>query len=89
MVLFVCKLLYRASFLICNGKLQYAVGAIAGFDLAHARQCKIELHNLDADTLVQLHEQWALKPGIYINQKHIADSETLFCGWWGHTKDTH
>jgi kynureninase len=73
----------------------HAVGAIAGFDLAHAAgNVKLELHNWDADfacwcSYKYLNSGPGGVSGIYINQKHIADSSIpRFAGWWGHTKDT-
>ncbi|MBP6022357.1 kynureninase [Ferruginibacter sp.] len=73
----------------------HAVGAIAGFDLAHAAgNVKLELHNWNADfacwcSYKYLNSGPGGVSGIYINQKHIADSSIpRFAGWWGHTKDT-
>jgi kynureninase len=73
----------------------HAVGAIAGFDLAHAAgNVKLELHNWDADfacwcSYKYLNSGPGGVSGIYINQKHITDSSIpRFAGWWGHTKDT-
>lgn len=73
----------------------HSVGAIAGFDLAHAAgNVKLELHNWDADfacwcSYKYLNSGPGGVSGIYINQKHIADSSIpRFAGWWGHTKDT-
>jgi kynureninase len=73
----------------------HTVGAIAGFDLAHAAgNVKLELHNWDADfacwcSYKYLNSGPGGVSGIYINQKHIADTSIpRFAGWWGHTKDT-
>lgn len=73
----------------------HAIGAIAGFDLAHAAgNVKLELHNWDADfacwcSYKYLNSGPGGVSGIYINQKHITDSSIpRFAGWWGHTKDT-
>jgi kynureninase len=73
----------------------HAVGAIAGFDLAHAAgNVKLELHNCDADfacwcSYKYLNSGPGGVSGAYINQKHIPDSSIpRFAGWWGHTKDT-
>jgi kynureninase len=73
----------------------HAVGAIAGFDLAHAAgNVELRLHDWDADfacwcSYKYLNSGPGGVSGIYINQKHIADkSIPRFAGWWGHTKDT-
>ena len=73
----------------------HAVGAIAGFDLAHAAgNVKLQLHDWDADfacwcSYKYLNSGPGGVSGIYIHQKHIADkSIPRFAGWWGHTKDT-
>jgi len=73
----------------------HAVGAIAGFDLAHAiGNVKLRLHDWNADfacwcSYKYLNSGPGGVSGIYINQKHIADKNIpRFAGWWGHTKDT-
>ncbi|MGG9960588.1 kynureninase [Ferruginibacter sp. SUN106] len=73
----------------------HAVGAIAGFDLAHAAgNVELQLHNWNADfacwcSYKYLNSGPGGVSGIYINQKHIADTSIpRFAGWWGHTKDT-
>ncbi|MGF2413848.1 MAG: kynureninase, partial [Ferruginibacter sp.] len=73
----------------------HAVGAIAGFDLAHAAgNVKLELHDWEADfacwcSYKYLNSGPGGVSGIYIHQKHIADSSLpRFAGWWGHTKDS-
>jgi len=73
----------------------HAVDAIAGFDLAHAAgNVKLELHNWNADfacwcSYKYLNSGPGGVSGIYIHQKHIADTSIpRFAGWWGHTKDT-
>ncbi len=72
----------------------HAVGAIAGFDLAHAiGNVELRLHNWNADfacwcSYKYLNSGPGGVSGIYINQKHIADKNIpRFAGWWGHTKD--
>ena len=73
----------------------HAVGAIAGFDLAHAAgNVKLQLHDWNADfagwcSYKYLNSGPGGVSGIYIHQKHIADTSIpRFAGWWGHTKDT-
>ena len=73
----------------------HAVGAIAGFDLAHAAgNVALDLHNWNADfgcwcSYKYLNSGPGGVSGIYIHQKHIANATIpRFAGWWGHTKDT-
>ena len=71
------------------------IGAIAGFDLAHAAgNVGLRLHDWDADfacwcSYKYLNSGPGGVSGIYIHQKHITDTTIpRFAGWWGHTKDT-
>ena len=73
----------------------HAVGAIAGFDLAHAAgNVKLQLHDWNADfacwcSYKYLNSGPGGVSGIFIHQKHIANTSIpRFAGWWGHTKDT-
>lgn len=73
----------------------HSVGAIAGFDLAHAAgNVELHLHNWNVDfacwcSYKYLNSGPGGVAGIYINQKHIADTSIpRFAGWWGYTKDT-
>jgi len=73
----------------------HAMGAIAGFDLAHAAgNVKLQLHDWHVDfacwcSYKYLNSGPGGVSGIYIHQKHIADNSIpRFAGWWGHTKDT-
>jgi kynureninase len=73
----------------------HAIGAIAGFDLAHAAgNVELQLHNNNVDfacwcSYKYLNSGPGGVSGIYIYQKHIADKTIpRFAGWWGHTKDT-
>lgn len=73
----------------------HQVGAIAGFDLAHAAgNVELQLHQWNVDfacwcSYKYLNSGPGGVSGIYIHQKHIADkSIPRFAGWWGHTKDT-
>jgi kynureninase len=73
----------------------HAVGAIAGFDLAHAAgNVPLQLHDWNADfacwcSYKYLNSGPGGVSGIYINEKHLKDSNIpRFAGWWGHTKDT-
>ena len=73
----------------------HAVGAVAGFDLAHAAgNVKLQLHDWNIDfacwcSYKYLNSGPGGVSGIYIHQKHIANTNIpRFAGWWGHTKDT-
>jgi len=76
-------------------KAAQAVGAYAGFDLAHAvGNVELSLHNWDVDfacwcSYKYLNSGPGGVAGAYINQKHIADKNLpRFAGWWGYTKKT-
>ncbi len=73
----------------------HAVGAVAGFDLAHAAgNVELQLHDNNVDfacwcSYKYLNSGPGGVSGIYIHQKHIADTTIpRFAGWWGHTKTT-
>ncbi len=73
----------------------HAVGAYAGFDLAHAAgNVELHLHDWDADfacwcSYKYLNSGPGGVAGIYIHEKHIANKELpRFAGWWGYQKDT-
>jgi kynureninase len=73
----------------------HAVGANAGFDLAHAvGNVELELNKWDVDfacwcSYKYLNSGPGGVAGIYINEKHAANTELpRFAGWWGYTKET-
>jgi kynureninase len=73
----------------------HRVGAIAGFDLAHAAgNVALRLHDWAVDfacwcSYKYLNSGPGGVSGIYINEKHITDTSIpRFAGWWGHTKDS-
>jgi len=73
----------------------HEVGANAGFDLAHAAgNVELELHDWNVDfacwcSYKYLNSGPGGVAGIYINEKHAANTELpRFAGWWGYTKDT-
>lgn len=73
----------------------HAVGAYAGFDLAHAAgNVGLHLHDWGADfacwcSYKYLNSGPGGVAGIYINEKHIANKDlSRFAGWWGYKKDT-
>ena len=76
-------------------KATHAVGAICGFDLAHAAgNVALELHDWDVDFAVWCNYKYLnAGPGAigaaFINKKH-AENTSLdrMAGWWGYEKDT-
>ena len=73
----------------------HTVGAIVGFDLAHAAgNLKMELHNWDVDfacwcSYKYLNSGPGGVSGVYINERHVTDKNIpRFAGWWGHDKGT-
>ncbi len=73
----------------------HAVGAYAGFDLAHAAgNVELQLHDWNVDfacwcSYKYLNSGPGAVAGIYIHEKHAANTELpRFAGWWGYTKET-
>ncbi len=76
-------------------KAAHAVGAYAGFDLAHAAgNVELHLHDWNIDfacwcSYKYLNSGPGGVAGVYIHEKHIANKELpRFAGWWGYKKDT-
>ena len=74
-------------------KAAHKVGALAGFDLAHAAgNVKLKLHDWEVDfacwcSYKYLNSGPGGVAGIYINEKHTKNKSILrFAGWWGHDK---
>lgn len=72
-------------------KKAHEVGAIAGFDLAHAAgNIDLQLHDWDVDfaawcSYKYLNSGPGNVSGIYIHEKHCTNPETpRFSGWWGY-----
>ena len=72
----------------------HSVGAIAGFDLAHAAgNAYLQLHDWHVDfaawcSYKYLNSGPGNVSGIYIHEKHGLDPNTpRFAGWWGHKED--
>ena len=73
----------------------HAVGAYAGFDLAHAAgNVELQLHDWNADfacwcSYKYLNSGPGGVGGIYIHERHAANTGLpRFAGWWGYTKET-
>jgi len=76
-------------------KAAHSVGAICGFDLAHAAgNIELYLHDWSIDfacwcSYKYLNSGPGGVSGIFIHEKHIANKElNRFAGWWGYKKDT-
>lgn len=76
-------------------KAAHAVGAVAGFDLAHAAgNVPLELHDWDVDFAAWCSYKYLnSSPGnagaIFVHERHGSDPELpRFGGWWGHDKTT-
>lgn len=71
----------------------HAVGAICGFDLAHAiGNIELKLHDWDVDfaawcSYKYLNSGPGSVAGIYVHEKHASNPSTFrLAGWWGHDK---
>jgi kynureninase len=72
----------------------HAVGAIAGFDLAHATgNVNLQLHDWNVDFATwcgykYLNSSPGGVSGIFVHKRHANDSSIpRFAGWWGHDKE--
>ncbi len=72
----------------------HAVGAIAGFDLAHAfANAPLRLHDWDADFAVWCHYKYGNSgpgavAGAFVHERHGNGDHPRFAGWWGSDKTT-
>lgn len=73
----------------------HAVGAYAGFDLAHAAgNAELHMHDWNVDLACWCSYKYLNSgpggvAGAYIHEKHAANTELpRFAGWWGYTKAT-
>ena len=71
------------------------VGAIVGWDLAHAAgNIHLKLNEWNVDfaawcSYKYLNSSPGGVSGLYINEKHVKNTELIrFAGWWGHDKET-
>lgn len=76
-------------------KAAHEVGAIAGFDLAHAAgNIKLNLHDWNADFAAWCSYKYLNSgpggvSGIFVHEKHGNNPETpRFAGWWGYQEST-
>lgn len=76
-------------------KTAHNVGALAGFDLAHAvGNVPLKLHDWNVDFATWCSYKYLNSgpggvSGIYINEKHTKDKDIpRFAGWWGHEEKT-
>jgi kynureninase len=73
-------------------KAAHAVGAIAGFDLAHAAgNLHLKLHDWNVDfacwcSYKYLNSGPGSVAGVFVHQRHLGRDLPLFAGWWGHDK---
>jgi kynureninase len=70
----------------------HAVGAVAGFDLAHAAgNLHLMLHDWNVDfacwcSYKYLNSGPGSVAGAFVHQRHLGKDLPLFAGWWGHDK---
>ncbi len=71
----------------------HAVGALVGFDLAHAAgNIKLDLHNWNVDFAAWCSYKYMNSgpgnaSGCFVHEKHHHSNLPRFAGWWGHNKE--
>jgi kynureninase len=76
-------------------KVGHSVGAVVGFDLAHAAgNVELKLHEWDADFAAWCSYKYLNSgpggiAGVFVHERHAEDFDLpRFAGWWGHDKET-
>ncbi|MCP4439951.1 MAG: kynureninase [Aureispira sp.] len=76
-------------------KIGHEIGAMVGFDLAHAAgNVQVQLHDWDVDFAVWCHYKYLNSgpgsiAGAFVHQKHLNNPDIpRFEGWWGTNKET-
>lgn len=84
----------QAFDLAAIARLAHAVGAVAGFDLAHAvGNLPLALHDSGADFAVWCHYKYmnagpGAVAGCFVHARHARTGRPRFAGWWGHEPST-
>src|SRR5690606_30871689 len=75
-------------------RIAHDVGAIAGFDLAHAvGNLPLQLHDSGADFAVWCHYKYmnagpGAVAGCFVHEHHANTARPRFAGWWGHEQSS-